>query len=116
MSDTHISFYLKVNRIHVFVDSLRGIGCPRRICFMISDDGKKFVIIPYPKKDLRSHGVPAKVYNGDCGMDISSYKLCRLIADLHHWDNSRSYRIPGTIYPSKSAAVFDLTKASFIDR
>lgn len=83
---------------------------------MISDDGKKLAIIPYPKKDFRSHGVPAKVYNGNGGMDISSYKLCHLIADLHHWDNSRSYRIPGTIYPGKNAAVFDLTKASFIDR
>lgn len=116
MSDTYISFYLKAYRIHVFVDLLRGIGCPQRICLMISDDGKKLAIIPYPKKDFRSHGVPAKVYNGNGGMDISSYKLCHLIADLHHWDNSRSYRIPGTIYPGKNAAVFDLTKASFIDR
>ncbi len=115
MSDTYISFYLKVYRIHVFVDTLRGIGCPQRICFMISDDGKSLMIIPYPKKDFKSHRVPAKVYNGDGGMDISSYKLCRLMADMHHWDNSRSYRIPGTIYTGKSAAVFDLTKASFMN-
>ena len=32
MADTYISFYLRNNRIHVFVDALRGIGSPKYIC------------------------------------------------------------------------------------
>lgn len=78
---------------------------------MISDDGKNLMITPYSKKDFRSHSVPSTAYSGSGGIDISSYKFCRLIADLHHWDISRSYRIPGTVYTERKAAIFDLTKA-----
>ena len=40
MSETFLSFYLKANRIHVFVDALREIGQPTNICFMVGPDGK----------------------------------------------------------------------------
>ena len=116
MIDTNISFYPKIYRIHVFVESLRGIGSPRRICFMISEDGNSLMVTPYPKKDFKSHSVPAKTYHGEGGFDISSYKLCRLIAGMHNWDTGRSYRIPGTVYEEKRVAVFDLKRAEIIER
>lgn len=118
MNDTNISFYLKIYRIHVFVDTLRGIGCPRRICFMISDDGNSLLISPYPKKDLKSHSIPSKTYTyrGEGGVDISSYKLCYLIARMQNWATERSYRIPGTVYEDKRIAIFDLRRAEIIER
>lgn len=115
MNDTYISFYLKAYRIHVFVNSLRGIGSPSRICFMISGDGKNLLVKPYPKRDFKSHSVPDKVYKGEGGLDISSFKLCGLIAQMQHWDGNHSYRIPGTVFSEKKIAIFDLTKAEVID-
>ena len=116
MQETYISFYLKENRIHLFVDSLRELGSPSRICFMLEKSGKKLMVAPYEKRDFKSHAVPPDVYNGTNSMEVSSMKLCRIIADLHHWDLSRSYRIPGEIHAECKVAIFHLTKAEIIGR
>lgn len=115
MNDTNLSFYLKANRIHVFVKSLRSIGSPSRICFMISEDGENLLITPYSKRDFKSHAVPARVYKGDGSLEISSYKLCHLIAGMQNWDLERSYRVPGTVIPEKKVAVFKLREAEVIE-
>ncbi|MCI6594004.1 MAG: hypothetical protein MSJ87_01955 [Firmicutes bacterium] len=49
VADTNISFYLKASRIHIFIDALRGLGSPSRICFMIDELGKILLITPYRK-------------------------------------------------------------------
>ena len=116
MQDSHISFYLKARRIHVFVDALRGIGSPSRICFMIDESGKALLIAPHEKRDFISHAVPPEAYKGAGGLEVSSMGLCQIIAQLHHWDTNRSYRIPGTVYPEKEVAIFRLTEAEVIDK
>ena len=116
MLETYISFYLKANRIHIFVDSLRGLGSPSRICFMIEESGETLMIAPYEKRDFKSHHVPPDVYNGTGCMEVSSIKLCRIIAELHQWDLNRSYRVPGKIYEDQKVAIFSLRKAEVIDR
>lgn len=114
MQDTYISFYLKANRIHIFVDVLRGLGSPSRICFMIEESGETLLVAPYGKRDFRSHYVPPVVYNGTGGMEVCSFKLCRIIANLHHWDLDRSYRVPGKVYPEQKVAIFKLSEAGVI--
>lgn len=116
MDDAHISFYLKAYRIHVFVDALRGIGSPQRICFLLNKNATLLLMVPHSKRDFRSHRVPANAYTGNGGVDISSMQLCILLANQHRWDMSRSYRIPGQILAKQGKAVFDLTKAEMIDR
>ena len=106
-----ISFYLKSNRIQVFTKALRGIGSPRRICFMISSNGQSLLLAPYEKRDLKSHNVPSKVYQGEGDYRINSHKLCRLLASQHHWDLNGSYRIPGRVYSDQRLVVFDLSSA-----
>ena len=59
MDEVYVSFYLKTCRIRVFLEALRGIGCPRRVCFMISPSGEFLALSPYQK---RSHEVPDEVY------------------------------------------------------
>ena len=113
--ETNISFYLRSNRIHIFVDALRGIGSPSRICFMISESGESLLVMPYDKRDFKSHGVPQEVYAGTGGMEISSMKLCRIIAKLHGWELYQSYRVPGKVYEGKKVAIFDLDKAEAIE-
>ena len=114
MLETNISFYLNTNRIHVFTEALRGIGSPTRICFMLGEDGKRLIMLPHTKKDFVSHRVPEKINRGADSLDISSKKLCRLLAAQHNWDVSRSYRAPGVVIEEKSLAVFDLSKAEMI--
>ena len=113
--ETNISFYLRANRIHIFVDALRGIGEPSRICFMIFENGESLLIAPYDKRDFKSHNVPKEVYTGTGVMEICSIKLCRIIASLHDWKLYQSYRVPGKVYESKKVAIFDLDKAEIID-
>lgn len=114
MTETYISFYLKANRIHVFVDALRGIGSPRRICFLIEGNGQKLVLATHTKRDFVSHKVPQEVYNGAGSMEICSKKLCQLIAQLHHWDTDHSYRVQGFIDEERHIVILDLTRAEVI--
>ena len=116
MAVPYISFYLSSNRIHVSIEALRGIGSPRRICFMIDQDGKCLLMLPHPKKDFISHGVSQEVYGGRDSLEISSKKLCVILTSRHSWDPSRSYRVPGVIAAEKCLAAFDLTKAEVITK
>lgn len=116
MYEANISFYLKSNRVHIYTEVLRGIGSPKRICFMIGKSGQTLLIAPYEKRDFKSHGVPGKVYESINCMEINSIRLCRLFADAHNWDITRSYRVPGKINIKQNVAVFELSKAKIIRR
>lgn len=111
MSKTHLSFYLKANRIHIFADALRLIGSPANICFMIGENGKTLILKPYPKKDFHSHRVSAEVYKGKRSMEISSLRLCRIMAEMQQWNTSCSYRVPGVIMHRQQICVFYLDQA-----
>lgn len=114
MSETFLSFYLKANRIHVFVDALREIGQPTNICFMVGENGKTLILKPYPRKDFHSHRVPQDVYRGKKSMEVSSLRLCRIIAQMQCWNADYSYRVPGVILPRQRLCVFHLDQAERI--
>ena len=114
MNETYISFYLRSNRIHVFTNALREIGEPSRICFLIGENGHSLLMIPYRKRDFRSHRVPRDVYTGCDSMEINSMKLCRIIAFIHKWDLGQSYRVPGRIFTDEQMVIFNLDRASII--
>ena len=91
MSNYYISFYLKAYRIHIFVDALRAIGSPKRICFF---------------------------YNGSTGLEISSFPLCQLLSTKYKWNANQSYRISGKVSNysmGQKVVVFDLESAEIIN-
>lgn len=112
MADTYISFYLRNNRIHIFVDALRGIGSPKYVCFMIANDGNTLILAPYKKKDFHSHRVPQGVYRGIRSFELASIRLCQILTIEFGWDTSKSYRIPGRIIEDKKIVFFDLRLAN----
>ena len=114
MTDTYISFYLRNNRIHIFVDALRGIGSPKYVCFLIADDGNTLILSPYHKKDFHSHRVPQDVYNGKRSLELASKRLCQILTVEFGWDSSKSYRIPGRLVEDKKVVVLDLRSATKI--
>ena len=114
MADTYISFYLRNNRIHIFVDALRGIGSPKYVCFLIADDGKNLILSTYKKKDFHSHRVSQDVYHGKRSLELASMRLCQILTAEFGWDSSKSYRIPGRLVEDKKIVVFDLSRAAKI--
>lgn len=116
MNGVHISFYLKTSRIHIFTETLRLIGYPKRICFLISADGQALLIRAHENRDLKSHKVPQDVYDGRRSLEISSWKLCKILADLHSWDLKHSYRIPGVLMRDRRSVRFSLAKAEVIGK
>ena len=116
MNDIHISFYLRVGRIHIFTETLRLIGQPKRICFLISSDGQSLLMRAYETRDLKSHKVPPNVYNGRRSFEVSSCKLCEILADLHSWDLEWSYRVPGVILRDQRSVRFSLAQAEAVGK
>ncbi len=116
VNETYISFYLRSNRVHIFVDALRGIGSPKYICFLIQENGHALAVTPYKKKDFRSHRVSPDVYDGTDGMEVCSLKLCQIVSKLYQWDSNHSYRVPGFVLNDHSAAIFNLTQAERIEK
>lgn len=114
MDDTYLSFYLKANRVHIFVDALRAIGSPKYICFLMESDGRTLLLKAYPKKDFRSLKVPLEVYRGKKSMEVSSMGLCRIVSQIQCWDCNYSYRVPGTIIQQKELCIFYLEKGKQI--
>lgn len=113
--NTQISFYLRNNRIHVFIDSLRGIDSPKFISFLIDETGNNLVLTPYSKKDFHSHRVPMSVYQGKKGFNLTSIRLCRILALKFGWDMNKSYRVPGFLINHQKIVVFNLQKAEPIE-
>ncbi len=114
MANTYISFYLRNNRIHIFIDALRGIGSPKYVCFMIADDRNTLILSPYRKKDFHSHRVPQDVYHGKGSFYLASMPLCKILTVEFGWDCCKSYRIPGRLVEDKKIVVFDLRLATQI--
>ena len=114
MDNLYISFYLRSYRIHVTVASLRKIGCPERICFLLNKEQKRIAIIPYKKRDFKSHKVPKEVYHSRDSLEISSFLLCRYYSEACNWDIHSSYRIPGEYYVQQNAIVYSLAEAEQI--
>lgn len=114
MIETSISFYLKYSRIHIFIEALRAIGHPSRICFLIDKSGDTLLIVPHEVRDFKSHRIPKDVYSGTRGMCVNSYKLCRIIAKLHGWDSTHTYRVPGKVHTGQRYAIFYLNAAEML--
>ena len=116
MTDTYISFYLRNNRIHIFVEALRGIGSPKYVRFLIAEDGGSLVLAPYDKKDFCSHRVSPMVYNGKSSLELTSIRLCKLLSAEFGWDCSKSYRVPGKVNKTHGVVMFNLRMASEIGK
>ena len=115
-TDTFISFYLTTSRIHIFRSTIKDIGNPKFIRFLVKEDGKSMVMEAYHKKDFHSHRVPKDSVNGHWEMEVRSLPLCTLLKNQLDWEDRRSYRVPGKTYPNQRLAVFNLSAAEQIQQ
>ena len=113
MRDTYISFYLGSGRVHVLRETLRGIGNPAFVRFLLSEDGRHMVMTPYNRKVFASMRVPKGVYtssNPNIRLEFPCMPFCRLMAHHLNWESGQSYRIEGKIYPGQKLVKFDLQR------
>ena len=109
--NTHISFYLNENKIHVFCNAVRAIGVPKFVRFLLNKEGTSMIMEPYDKKEFQSMRVPEAVYGKTGKMDFRSVGFCRLLSYRLGWERTHSYRIPGKVLPKQRLVLFDLTSA-----
>lgn len=113
-NETYISFYLTTSRIHIFRSTIKEIGNPKFIRFLVKEDGQSMIMEAYHKKDFHSHRVPKENESGRWEMELRSMILCSLLEHRLNWQSNKSYRIPGKVYPGQRLAVFDLSAAEQI--
>lgn len=115
MADVYISFYLKANRIHIFMDTLRSIGSPQKN-LLYDRRKRKDSFNCTVCTEIKSHEVSNSVYAGSSSLEINSLRLCSLVAKLHGWDRERSYRVPGKYSTEHNVVIFRLYEAEIIER
>ena len=115
-TDTFRSFYLTTSRIHIFRSTIKEIGNPKFIRFLVKEDGPCMIVEAYHKKDFQSHRVPKETADGYREMEVRSLPLCSLLKNRLGWEDGKSYRIPGKTYPQQRLAMFDLTAAEMIQQ
>lgn len=115
---TFVSFYLRYDTVHIFCDALRKIGRPEYIRFLVNENSLQMVMQAHDKKEFISFRVPKALYGHQYGtrkrMHIRSKAFCQLLAAKMGWEPTKSYRIPGIIFPSQNLVRYDLALANEI--
>jgi len=107
----YISFYLKSGSILIFKSSIERLDCPDYIKFMVHQNGKSMLMIPYDKKCLTSFKTAKRSWKTGKSIIVHSKKFCEILAYRLGWDTDYSYRVPGKFDSELGAMVFDLSKA-----
>jgi len=115
-NNTYISFYLNDSTIRIFKKTVRAIGTPPFLQFLIHPDGRSMVMQPCETRSFTTIRVPKNVYSDNGKTQAYSKGLCRLLANKLNWDINCSYRIPGRLIPHQQIVVFDLSQATVISQ
>lgn len=115
-NNTYISFYLNDSTIRIFKTTVRAIGTPPFLQFLIHPDGQSMVMQPCETRSFTTIRVPKNLYSDTGKTQAYSKGLCRLLANKLNWDIKSSYRIPGRLIPHQKIVIFDLSKATAISQ
>ena len=113
-SGAHLSFYLRTGTIRIHRSTIRAIGNPSFVRFLISNDGTTLLVQSYPRKDFRSFRVPVTFADENGRVQIYSKGLCDAFINRFRWKEELSYCVPGKSFPAQGVAAFDLSRAEVI--
>ena len=106
---TSMTFDMRKYRIRVFKEALHQIGNPSYIQLLVNPKAMVVAIRATTQTDDQAHKVSKELMASDNSVEIYSRlfieKLSEMIGGL---DPGFTYRITGTVLPSKQAAVFPL--------
>jgi len=109
-----ISFSLKRRRVLIYRSSLRNLGTPQNIRFLLNVKDKKIAVQACEAIDRDSFKVPNFEDGSKDPYEITSISFLNMIYKLAGWDQTQTYRIVGTPYPDKRLVEFFLLEAEVI--
>ena len=114
--NTFISFYLKSNTIRVSKKSLKIMGEPPYVRFLVNRDNQKMIMQGYDRISQISFRVRKQMCRKGSRetLFVHSKAFCLMIAHWMDWDEGKSYRIPGVVYPEQKIVLFNVSEATEI--
>lgn len=109
-----ISLSLKRRRILIYKETLRSIGAPQNIRFLLNMKKKRIAVQACEAIDRDSFTVPDLNTMKDAQYEITSITFVRMVYKLAGWSENLTYRIMGTVYPQNHLVEYELDNAIII--
>lgn len=116
MNDNYIglSFSLKRRRVLIHRSTLRSLGVPKNIRFLLNMKKKRVAVQVCEAIDRDSFKAPNINENKD-SYEITSMNFISIVYRIAKWDENRTYRLEGRLYGDNRLVEFDLMDAEIID-
>ena len=105
-----ISFSMQRRRILVYHDTLRALGEPSYIRFLLNKDARRLALQACRYGENGYHEV-GEYKNDRWSFEINSMDLVRLLRKICGWRQDCTYRVIGTVIQQHQLVEFDLNMA-----
>ncbi len=105
-----ISFSMQRRRILIYHDTLRALGEPAYVRFLLNKEARRISLQTCRYGDSGYHEV-GDYKNEKWSFEINSMDLIRLLRKICGWRMNCTYRVIGTAIPQHQLVEFDLTQA-----
>ena len=107
-----LSFSMKRRRVLIYKSTLRLLGMPSNIRFLLNKEGKRLAVQACEAIDRDSFEVPDM--QADDHFEISSVNFISVIYRLAKWNTEQNYRMTGVYFKSNRLVEFALDEAETI--
>ena len=105
---TGISFSMKRRRVLIYRCTLRALGMPKNLRFLLNMKKKRVAVQACEAIDRDSFKVPEFNLGSKDQYEITSQNFLNIIYKTAEWDREKTYRMSGTVYPENRLVEFDL--------
>lgn len=109
-----ISFSMKRRRLLIYRSTLRGIGMPKNIRFLLNIKMKKIAVQACEAIDRDSFKVPPLEQGTKEQFEITSINFLNMLYKIAGWKRDCTYRLYGQAYPDNRLVEFRLDDADVI--
>lgn len=113
MGFTGVSLCIKSGKIRIFHSTIKELGNPKYIRFLLNPDRKTFAIQSCRNKVPESILVP-KYTSDNWDFVVHSMTMLRGIWKICGWDEEKTYRMDGICFPEHDLVEFDLKQAEML--
>lgn len=103
---TAILFFMKRGRVLIYRCTLRSLGVPKNIRFLLNVKKKRLVVQVCEAIDWDSFKVPEFEKCGKDQYEISSKSFFKMVYRIAGWNAEGTYRITGEVYPENRLVEF----------
>lgn len=103
---TGISFSMNRGRVLIYRCTLRSLGVPKNIRFLLNVKKKRIAVQVCEAIDRDSFKVPEFEKGGKDQYEISSKSFLKIVYRIAGWNAEGTYRITGEVYPENRLVEF----------